>query len=395
HYFGLNLGLRLRESETFLNLDVAHEVLWGGVYQVSIAPDADFSGFVEAQGATVLQDFFQNENTIPLEARLGFTKGFLAEHNLKTTIFGGLGVTSGFNTPDARVGLKITYDHLVSRVETREVVKVVEPKMVRIEKELKELTIYYPTDGDKVDPFYDQKIAAIAAILRDNPDLGPLYIVGHTDDVGSHGYNQRLSERRAGKSARSIMDNGLSDKQIVWVGMGEIYPVVPNTSDANRALNRRTLFTFVKPQQLQEQYTKAGSLIGINTITGKQNDSYTEVLKKLETQKQFVDDASGAQVIENYRDSSQVILEQDGTTTTKDSPAASPQVVPNQPRSKTVVETKIETHDEALQRVETEALEEPQKTEKPKKEKKAKARDQKKSLIEEIDVIDEEDVMDL
>ena len=61
----------------------------------------------------------------------------------------------------------------------------------------------------------------------------------HTDDSGSDWYNMRLSEKRAQMATKYLTDNGISEKMILTKGYGESRPIVPNTSDENRALNRR------------------------------------------------------------------------------------------------------------------------------------------------------------
>lgn len=339
HYVGINLGFRLRKTENFLNLSVASEFMYDIAYHHVIVTSARLDGFAELNGSTVLKDFWQKANESPFEARLGLTKTFLDQDQLKVTTAAGLGLGNGFGTPDFRLALKVVYDHLLPRTKRVEVVKIVEKpiplRIQKIEKELKELTIYYPTDGSQVDPFYDQKIAAIAKILRENPDLGPLYIVGHTDEVGSNPYNQRLSERRAKKAANSIVSHGMDIRNIVWVGLGEDYPVIENTSDANRALNRRTLFTFIKPDQLKEKQTSRG-VVGVNVVTGRKNDSYTEVLKELEYKQQTSDPGTKTVIIKKFKDKSEVITEDEETVQTKDSPTSQPKKVRIKSRSKKI-----------------------------------------------------------
>lgn len=333
HYIGVNMGVRLRQTENFNGLTVGSEFLWDLAYHHVLVPTARLDGFVELNGSTVLKNFWTRANGSPFEARLGLTKALMAEDQLKVTGGAGVGLGSGFGAPDFRGFLKVTYDYNVPHRETTVSEEDLPARIRRIEKELKELTIYYPTDGSQVDPFYDQKIAGIAKILRNNPDLGPLYIVGHTDDVGGLKYNQRLSERRAKGARQSIVDSGLDPMQIVSMGLGESYPVVPNSSDANRALNRRTLFTFVKPSQLQEKVRRSGERVGYNVVTGRRNDSYTEVLKELEEKKS--ENPSGKTVVVGkYKDNSEVIVEEDGSTQTKDRPGSSPKEVDNKPRVK-------------------------------------------------------------
>ncbi len=61
----------------------------------------------------------------------------------------------------------------------------------------------------------------------------------HTDDVGSDFYNMRLSDKRAKSVATYLINNGISESQLISKGYGESQPLVPNSSDENRALNRR------------------------------------------------------------------------------------------------------------------------------------------------------------
>ncbi|MBR3567391.1 MAG: OmpA family protein [Salinivirgaceae bacterium] len=72
--------------------------------------------------------------------------------------------------------------------------------------------------------------------LNDNVKIE---LSAHTDDLGSDWYNMRLSEKRAQMAAKYLTDNGISERMIRTKGYGESKPIVPNTSDENRALNRR------------------------------------------------------------------------------------------------------------------------------------------------------------
>ena len=66
-------------------------------------------------------------------------------------------------------------------------------------------------------------------------------IEGHTDDVGSNDYNQRLSEQRAQAVADYLGRNfGISGSRFRVAGYGEKMPVADNKTEDGRALNRRT-----------------------------------------------------------------------------------------------------------------------------------------------------------
>lgn len=71
-----------------------------------------------------------------------------------------------------------------------------------------------------------------------------IFITGHTDDNGSDADNQILSEKRVNAVKTYMISRGISEKSITAIGKGETEPKVPNTSDRNRAINRRVEFRF-------------------------------------------------------------------------------------------------------------------------------------------------------
>ena len=78
----------------------------------------------------------------------------------------------------------------------------------------------------------------IAKVLRDYPKT-MLVVAGHTDDTGPYQYNMNLSRARAESVQTYLVAQGVQPIRIETVGYGPDYPGVPNTSDANRAQNRR------------------------------------------------------------------------------------------------------------------------------------------------------------
>lgn len=67
-------------------------------------------------------------------------------------------------------------------------------------------------------------------------------VEGHTDDLGRESYNLELSMKRAEKIRELLLSGGISDELISVIGYGETKPLLPNTSDENRATNRRIEF---------------------------------------------------------------------------------------------------------------------------------------------------------
>lgn len=75
-----------------------------------------------------------------------------------------------------------------------------------------------------------------SAIVAEGLKVG---VYGHTDDVGNPTSNQSLSESRAASVRSYLVQNGLRADRVESRGHGEDEPLVPNSSNANRAKNRR------------------------------------------------------------------------------------------------------------------------------------------------------------
>ena len=82
-------------------------------------------------------------------------------------------------------------------------------------------------------------IEMLVEFLKRNPDL-KVELAGHTDDVGSASYNQKLSADRAESVRKALIDHGIDETRLTAKGYGANKPLWPNDSDEHRALNRRT-----------------------------------------------------------------------------------------------------------------------------------------------------------
>ncbi|WP_026261942.1 OmpA family protein [Spirosoma panaciterrae] len=82
------------------------------------------------------------------------------------------------------------------------------------------------------------ELARLAAFLQANPGV-KIEISGHTDDKGDPAANLTLSQKRAQAVVTYLTGAGIDTSRIRAVGYGKTRPLVPNTSDENRQLNRR------------------------------------------------------------------------------------------------------------------------------------------------------------
>jgi len=100
---------------------------------------------------------------------------------------------------------------------------------------------YLKFEFDKADlrPEDKELLSRVAGILMTSEDF-TVSVNGHTDDVGTDAYNQKLSERRA-ESVKNWLTTkeSLDGSRMTTKGWGETKPVAPNDTDANRQKNRR------------------------------------------------------------------------------------------------------------------------------------------------------------
>jgi outer membrane protein OmpA-like peptidoglycan-associated protein len=91
-------------------------------------------------------------------------------------------------------------------------------------------------------------LARIAGILMTAHDY-TVSVNGHTDDVGSAAYNQKLSERRAQAVRDYLAQAGMPPEMLTdVVGHGKSRPLVKGRTEAARAKNRRVELGIVNTQ---------------------------------------------------------------------------------------------------------------------------------------------------
>jgi len=101
--------------------------------------------------------------------------------------------------------------------------------------------ILYATNSSALNDKSKFILKGFARFLNQNPNI-TVAIQGHTDDVGDDAQNLALSESRAKGVKDYLVSQGIDAERLSAKGYGEAKPKVPNTSDLNRAKNRRTDF---------------------------------------------------------------------------------------------------------------------------------------------------------
>ena len=98
--------------------------------------------------------------------------------------------------------------------------------------------VLFDTDSATLRPGAREKLARVSGILLSQPGLN-VAVEGHTDNVGSDSYNQRLSEQRASSVRDYLVRQGIEQNAVGTAGFGESQPVVSNDTAAGRQQNRR------------------------------------------------------------------------------------------------------------------------------------------------------------
>ncbi|MCG3189294.1 MAG: Outer membrane porin F [Burkholderiaceae bacterium] len=70
-------------------------------------------------------------------------------------------------------------------------------------------------------------------------NLEVIIAVGHTDNVGSDSYNQKLSVARAESVKAYLVSKGIEKNRVYTEGKGKKQPVADNKTAEGRAKNRR------------------------------------------------------------------------------------------------------------------------------------------------------------
>jgi chemotaxis protein MotB len=151
---------------------------------------------------------------------------------------------------------------------TRELHSAIQNKLLDIERDPRGLVISIREAGSFATGSADLSSEATSVLLQIGQTLNEVgnqvRVEGHTDDVPIHtakfSSNWQLSTARATNVVEFLIGQAsVAPSRISAAGYAEYRPRVPNTSDANRALNRRVDIVILNPTTSKaEEPEKAG-----------------------------------------------------------------------------------------------------------------------------------------
>jgi outer membrane protein OmpA-like peptidoglycan-associated protein len=93
-------------------------------------------------------------------------------------------------------------------------------------------------------PASEPKVTSLAELLANNPDYR-ITIESHTDNKGTPEELQSLTDQRSRALSEKLTGFGVASGRVEAKGLGATLPVAPNTTNANRAKNRRVQLILV------------------------------------------------------------------------------------------------------------------------------------------------------
>jgi len=115
------------------------------------------------------------------------------------------------------------------------------------------LTVLFNHDDHRLSALITQELELFVNSL-DIKRIHTVSLSGHTDDNGSHGYNEALSQQRVTSVAKQLINLGLHERMIDHDAFGERMPTLANISEANMQANRRVelVVTFIEFSDLAD-----------------------------------------------------------------------------------------------------------------------------------------------
>lgn len=165
-------------------------------------------------------------------AGVGALAGQIIGGDTKATVLGAavgaaVGGAAGYNLDQQEAELRNDLDNGVQITNTGDRLIVTMPQ-----------DLLFATDSFSVRPDLQDDLVSVASSLNRYPE-STVQVIGHTDSDGDAGYNQTLSERRAGAVASVLVGAGVPSGRIQTVGRGENAPVASNLTPEGKAQNRR------------------------------------------------------------------------------------------------------------------------------------------------------------
>ncbi len=118
-----------------------------------------------------------------------------------------------------------------------------DPRVIFEESQFKVLdTVEFEHGSAELKPESHSLLDQVALMIKANPQVKHVRVEGHTDDTGPREVNMRLSRQRAESVRRYLIHKGVGPNRLRAEGYGPDRPLVDDTSPEARQKNRRVEF---------------------------------------------------------------------------------------------------------------------------------------------------------
>lgn len=102
--------------------------------------------------------------------------------------------------------------------------------------------IHFDFDSYRITPEYQTYMRGLSMLFNANP-AWQIHLSGHTDSMGTAGYNIVLSKNRSIATKKFLISCGIAPERITYEYHGESKPITSNSTPEGRYQNRRVEFT--------------------------------------------------------------------------------------------------------------------------------------------------------
>lgn len=129
----------------------------------------------------------------------------------------------------------------VERVDNNSALALNNVKKIELNKEYILKNVTFSFNSVELSEKAKKEIKKVFTFLKNNKKT-VITITGHTDNVGIHSFNIKLSEKRAKVVAEYLISKGIEKERIKYLGLGDTVPVDSNKTEKGRSKNRRVVF---------------------------------------------------------------------------------------------------------------------------------------------------------
>ncbi|MGB4229892.1 MAG: OmpA family protein, partial [Bacteroidales bacterium] len=210
---------------------------------------------IETPSLTLLRGFIYDEDTKkPLEAQIVLTDN---EKNEELAVFSSNAQTGRYlvSLPSGKnYGIAVKKEGYLFHSENfvipenaqyQEIQKDIYLKPIKIGQSIVLRNIFFDFDKATIRPESKTELENLIKLMNDNPNI-KIEISGHTDNIGSAAYNQKLSESRAKAVVDYLIEHGIERSRLSYMGYGLEKPIASNDTEEGRQLNRRVEFKIIE-----------------------------------------------------------------------------------------------------------------------------------------------------